>query len=210
MVEPIRLARGAPAQFAPAATLHATLEDAAAADADFVDILTLRAPPMHCLSAARAGLHIIFRSRCDGRGRGGAGGRSRAYPKLFAVHENHRTGLVPGDHPRTPPSFSARCATCASSSTTRSSRPAVHGGRRAWGGSSMACISRTCSARCSASRTPSTHASMRERARARRKPGHVCEYADAPRFSISRGRPEACAGSALVIGDTARRGSKGA
>jgi predicted dehydrogenase len=80
-------------EFAPAATLHATLEDAAAAGRlDFVDILT---PPglhrMHCLSAARAGLHIICQKPLCDRLEDAAAlvDDLRAYPKLFAVHENH-------------------------------------------------------------------------------------------------------------------------
>lgn len=80
-------------EFAPAATLHATLEDAAAAGRlDFVDILT---PPAlhraHCLAAARAGLHIICQKPLCDRLEDAAAlvAELQAYPKLFAVHENH-------------------------------------------------------------------------------------------------------------------------
>jgi D-apiose dehydrogenase len=80
-------------EFAPAATLHATLEDAVAAGRlDFVDILT---PPAlhraHCLAAARAGLHIICQKPLCDRLEDAAAlvADLQAYSKLFAVHENH-------------------------------------------------------------------------------------------------------------------------
>lgn len=80
-------------EFAPAATLHATLEAAVAAGGlDFVDILT---PPAlhraHCLAAARAGLHIICQKPlCDRLEDAAALVEDlHDYPKLFAVHENH-------------------------------------------------------------------------------------------------------------------------
>lgn len=80
-------------EYAPAATLHATLEEAAAAGTlDFVDILT---PPAlhraHCLAAARAGLHIICQKPlCDRLEDATALVAELAdHPKLFAVHENH-------------------------------------------------------------------------------------------------------------------------
>jgi predicted dehydrogenase len=80
-------------EFAPAASLYATLEDAAASGGlDFVDIVT---PPAlhraHCLAAARAGLHIICQKPLCDRLEDAAAlvDDLRAYPKLFGVHENH-------------------------------------------------------------------------------------------------------------------------
>ncbi|MPZ21071.1 MAG: hypothetical protein GEV06_24700 [Luteitalea sp.] len=80
-------------EFAPTATLHPTLEDAAATGhLDFVDILT---PPAmhraHCLAAARAGLHIICQKPlCDRLEEATAlVDDLQTFPKLFAVHENH-------------------------------------------------------------------------------------------------------------------------
>ncbi|MGH9160915.1 MAG: Gfo/Idh/MocA family protein [Vicinamibacteraceae bacterium] len=81
-------------EFAPAAALHTTLEEAAAVEGlDFVDILT---PPAlhraHCLAAARAGLHVICQKPlCASLEEATAlVADLEAYPKLFAVHENHR------------------------------------------------------------------------------------------------------------------------
>jgi predicted dehydrogenase len=80
-------------EFAPIAHVHATLEDAAAAARlDFVDILT---PPAlhraHCLAAARAELHIICQKPLCDRLEDATAlvDDLQAYPKLFAVHENH-------------------------------------------------------------------------------------------------------------------------
>jgi predicted dehydrogenase len=81
-------------EFAPAATVHPTLAEAAAAGGlDFADILTPPAlHPANCLAAARAGLHIICQKPLCGRLEEAAAlvADLQAYPKLFAVHENHR------------------------------------------------------------------------------------------------------------------------
>jgi predicted dehydrogenase len=80
-------------EYAPAAAVHATLEEAAATgQLDFVDILT---PPAlhraHCLAASRAGLHIICQKPLCDRLEDAAAlvAELAAYPKLFAIHENH-------------------------------------------------------------------------------------------------------------------------
>lgn len=81
-------------QYAPQARVYASLEAMlAAGQLDFVDILT--APALHreqCLLAREAGVHIICQKPlCDSLEAARALAREMAgYPKLFAVHENHR------------------------------------------------------------------------------------------------------------------------
>jgi predicted dehydrogenase len=81
-------------QFAPAARVYGDLRSMLEReDLDFVDILT---PPAlhreHCLAAKQKGLHIICQkplSNTLGEARQLAREMS-GYPRLFAVHENHR------------------------------------------------------------------------------------------------------------------------
>jgi len=82
------------AEFAPGARVYADLGEMLAREAlDFVDILT---PPAlhreHCLLAAEAGVHVICQKPlCDTLDDArDLVARLRGYPKLFAVHENHR------------------------------------------------------------------------------------------------------------------------
>lgn len=81
-------------QFAPGARLYSDLAAMLERERlDFIDILT--APAVHreqCLLARQAGLHIICQKPlCDSLENARALAREmEGYPRLFAVHENHR------------------------------------------------------------------------------------------------------------------------
>ncbi len=81
-------------QFAPRARVYSDLETMLEREPlDFIDILT--APALHrrhCLAARQAGLHIICQKPlCDSLEDARFLVREMGdYPKLFAVHENHR------------------------------------------------------------------------------------------------------------------------
>ena len=81
-------------RFAPGARIYGDLPSMLAREElDFIDILTI--PELHrehCLVAQNAGLHIICQKPlCDTfEAARDLAARMRCYPKLFAVHENHR------------------------------------------------------------------------------------------------------------------------
>jgi predicted dehydrogenase len=81
-------------EFAPAARVYGDLASMLAREnLDFIDILT--APALHrehCLMAKQAGLHIICQKPlCHTLGQARELAREMSgYPRLFAVHENHR------------------------------------------------------------------------------------------------------------------------
>ena len=81
-------------QFAPGARVYGDLESMLGNERlDFIDILTTPALHYeHCLTAKRAGLHIICQKPlCDSLERSRALAQEmRGYSKIFAVHENHR------------------------------------------------------------------------------------------------------------------------
>ncbi|HZN10739.1 MAG TPA: Gfo/Idh/MocA family oxidoreductase [Blastocatellia bacterium] len=85
---------GRRAQFFPGARLYRDLAELLAAEElDFIDILT---PPAahreHCRRAQAAGLHIICQKPlgADLQDTRALAAMTRGYPRLFAVHENHR------------------------------------------------------------------------------------------------------------------------